>query len=87
MYADDLPVFDWLRGGRAGRAPRRCVEAQIMDLADDVAYSVHDVEDGVVAERVDLARLDRDGGVGRRCARGTCPTPTDDDAGRGAGPR
>lgn len=61
VYADDLPVFTWLRSGTpsATSGPRRCVEAQIMDLADDVAYSVHDVEDGVVAERVDLTRLDR----------------------------
>jgi dGTPase len=58
VYADDLPVFGWLRSGTP-EGPRRCVEAQIMDFADDVAYSVHDVEDGVVAERVDLAKLDR----------------------------
>ena len=56
VYDDDRPVFEWLRAGAPPRA--RCFEAQVMDLADDIAYSVHDVEDGIVAGRVDLTRLD-----------------------------
>lgn len=55
VYADDLAVFTWLRKGIDG--PRRCLEAQVMDFADDVAYSVHDLEDGIVGGRIDLSLL------------------------------
>jgi len=56
VYDDDLPAFTWLRDGVDGS--RRCLEAQVMDFADDVAYSVHDLEDGVVGGHIDLAALD-----------------------------
>ena len=55
VYDDDLEVFRWMRAGVEGT--RRCVEAQVMDLADDVAYSVHDLEDGVVAGKIELGWL------------------------------
>ncbi len=62
VYEDDLEVFRWLRQGAPERA--QSFEAQVMDLADDIAYSVHDVEDSVVHQTVSLGLLrDR----GRAC--------------------
>ncbi len=56
VYADDLPVFRWLR--REAPSPAlRCLEASVMDWSDDVAYSVHDVEDAIASGRLDARVL------------------------------
>jgi dGTPase len=55
LYDDDRDVFAWLRDG----APdgRRCLEAQVMDWSDDIAYSVHDLEDAIHAGHLRLEVL------------------------------
>lgn len=51
FYPDDSEVFHWLRQGAV--AGKKCFEAQLMDLSDDIAYSVHDFEDAIVSEYLD----------------------------------
>ena len=55
-YAADSAAFAWVRDGRTDE--RRCLEAQVMDWADDVAYSVHDIEDGIHSGLIKLAAID-----------------------------
>ncbi len=54
-YTDDAEVFGWIRDGAPDARP--CLEAQVMDWADDVAYSVHDLEDGLHAGLITLEAL------------------------------
>ena len=58
VYEDDLEIFNWYRqGAKSGQVS---MEAQIMDWSDDVAYSVHDLEDSLVSGQVKLDQLSDD---------------------------
>jgi dGTPase len=79
VYDEDLAVFAWMREG----APegRRCIEAQVMDWSDDVAYSVHDLEDALYAGHLRLDHLtDREerSALLELCVQ-RCPGSTSDD--------
>ena len=55
VYDDDLEIFHWMRQGvEAGKVS---LEAQIMDWSDDIAYSVHDLEDAIVSEQLKINGL------------------------------
>jgi dGTPase len=70
-YAADRAAFCWIRDGAPEGRP--CLEAQVMDWADDVAYSVHDLEDGLHAGMVTLSQL-RDDAERRAVAELTATT-------------
>lgn len=50
-FDSDAEIFEWVRLDAPEGQP--CIEAQVMDLSDDIAYSVHDFEDAVVGEHID----------------------------------
>jgi len=55
VYSGDAEAFGWIRDGAP--AETLCLEAQVMDWSDDVAYSVHDLEDGLQAGLITLKAL------------------------------
>ena len=56
FYEEDKEIFDWVRLKVKNQA--KVFEAQVMDIADDIAYSVHDIEDAIYGEHFSPLALD-----------------------------
>ncbi len=68
LYDDQAGVLDFVLGGRdfplelpAGdtRDASKSIECQVMDWADDTAYSIHDIVDGIHAGFLDVTKIER----------------------------
>ena len=45
FYQEDQEIFEWVR--KDVTTKDKVFEAQVMDIVDDIAYSVHDIEDAI----------------------------------------
>jgi dGTPase len=57
VYQSERAVFDWVR--EIDHTDRKSLEAEIMDWADDIAYSIHDVDDFYRAGIIPLDQIVR----------------------------
>lgn len=56
-YEAERELFEWVRRGQPYPANAKSVEAELMDWADDITYSVHDMLDFYCAGQIPLDRL------------------------------
>jgi dGTPase len=56
FYEEDKEIFDWVRLNAKNQT--KVFEAQVMDIADDIAYSVHDIEDAIYGQHFSPLALD-----------------------------
>lgn len=59
VYDSELSEFKWVRSRIPLGAEQRTLEAELMDWADDVTYSIHDLEDFYRAGRIPLHLLSK----------------------------
>ncbi len=68
LYGDQAETLDWVLDGRAFPADLppgdtrdgcKAIECQLMDWADDTAYSLNDVADGIQAGFITIVKIER----------------------------
>nr|WP_145159590.1 dNTP triphosphohydrolase [Paenibacillus terrae] len=57
MYPMEWEYIEILRKKWEMPSEKKTLEAQLMDLCDDIAYSTHDIEDGIKSKKIDLTNI------------------------------
>ncbi|MGH9921680.1 MAG: deoxyguanosinetriphosphate triphosphohydrolase family protein [Nitrososphaerales archaeon] len=58
-YDEDEELVSWAKEGAPPDPKAKSIECRIMDWADDIAYSTHDLEDGIKAGMISTEKIPR----------------------------